>query len=86
MGGIYGDSLKRPPAGVPADAPHMATLLRKQYLTGETVPASSVASSDLADWVVARFTAMVPFIQWLRDALGPPAGETEEEKPPIDIF
>jgi uncharacterized protein (TIGR02453 family) len=86
MGGIYGDSLKRPPAGVPADAPHMPTLLRKQYLTGETVPASGVVSSDLADWVVARFTVMVPFIQWLRDALGPPAAEPGEEKPPIDIF
>lgn len=86
MGGIYGDSLKRPPAGVPADAPHMATLLRKQYLAGETVTASSVAPADLADWVVARFTTMVPFIQWLRDALGPPAAESVAEKPPIDIF
>lgn len=86
MGGIYGDSLKRPPAGVPADAPHMTTLLRKQYLTGETVAASSVAPADFADWVVAHFTAMVPFIQWLRDALGPPAAESVAEKPPIDIF
>jgi len=85
MGGIYGDSLKRVPAGVPADAPHMTTLLRKQYLTGETVAASSVVSADLADWVVARFTVMVPFIQWLRDALGPPTADIPYEKPPIDI-
>jgi uncharacterized protein (TIGR02453 family) len=82
MGGIYGDSLKRPPTGVPPDAPHMTTLLRKQYLTGETANARSVESADLADWVVAHFTAMVPFIQWLRDALGPPAAE----KPPFDTF
>ena len=40
----------------------------------------------LADWIVARFTVMVPFIQWLRDALGPPAGEYAADKPPIDIF
>ncbi len=53
---------------------------------GETVAASSVAPADLADWVVARFTSMVPFIQWLRDALGPPAAESVAEKPPIDIF
>ncbi len=86
MGGIYGDSLKRPPSGVPADAPHLATLLRKQYLAGETVAASSVAPSELADWVVARFTSIAPFIQWLRDALGPPAAESRAEKPPIDIF
>jgi hypothetical protein len=64
----------------------MATLLRKQYLAGETVAASSVVPADLADWVVARFTSMVPFIQWLRDALGPPAAESVAEKPPIDIF
>ncbi len=86
MGGINGDSLKRPPAGVPADAPHMATLLRKQYLTGESVDARSIDPDALADWIVARFTVMVPFIQWLRHALGPPAGEYPADKPPLDIF
>ena len=82
MGGITGDSLKRPPAGIPATAPHMATLLRKQYLAGSSVDVRTVESDALGDWVVARFTVMAPFIQWLRDALGPPAGE----KPPFDIF
>jgi uncharacterized protein (TIGR02453 family) len=84
LGGISGDSLKRPPAGVPADAPHMATLLRKQYLGGGAVDVRTLEPGAVADWVVARFTAMAPFIQWLRDALGPPAAMLE--KPPIDIF
>ena len=82
MGAISGDSLKRPPAGGPADAPHMTTLLRKQYLGGASVDVRTIESQALADWVVARFTVMAPFIQWLRDALGPPMAE----KPPIDIF
>jgi uncharacterized protein (TIGR02453 family) len=82
MGGIYGDSLKRLPAGVPADAPHMTTLLRKQYLAGESVDVRSIDPAALADWIVARFSVMAPFIQWLRDGLGPPVAE----KPPIDIF
>ena len=84
MGAISGDSLKRLPAGVPADAPHMATLLRKQYLGGESVDVRTIESEAVADWVVARFTVMAPFIQWLRDALGPPPAKAE--KPPIDIF
>ena len=82
MGAITGDSLKRPPAGIPAAAPHMATLMRKQYLAGSSVDVRTVGPDALADWVVARLSVMVPFIQWLRDALGPPAGE----KPPFDIF
>lgn len=84
LGGISGESLKRPPAGVPADAPHLTTLLRKQYLSGGSVDVRTLEPDGVADWVVARFTAMAPFIQWLRDALGPPAAV--QEKPPIDIF
>jgi uncharacterized protein (TIGR02453 family) len=84
IGAISGDSVKRVPAGVPADAPHMATLLRKQYLGGESVDVRTIESQAVADWVVARFTVMAPFIQWLRDALGPPPAKAE--KPPIDIF
>ena len=84
MGGISGDSLKRPPAGVPADAPHMATLLRKQYLGGEAVDVRTLEPAAVSDWIVARFTGMAPFIQWLRDALGPPAAMPG--KPPIGIF
>jgi uncharacterized protein (TIGR02453 family) len=82
IGGISGDSLKRPPPGVPAGAPHLETLLRKQYLTGGAVDVRTLAPDQLADWIVGRFVAMVPFIQWLRDALGPPA----PDKLPIDVF
>ena len=74
MGGITGDALKRPPAGVPADAPHMATLLRKQYLASTAADVRAIDPYGIGDWVVARFTVMAPFIQWLRDALGPPVG------------
>ena len=84
LGGISGDSLKRPPAGIPADAPHMTTLLRKQYLGGQSVDARTLDPAAVGDWVVARFTAMAPFIGWLRDALGPPPAKAE--KPPIAIF
>lgn len=82
MGGIGGDSLKRPPAGIAVDAPHMALLMRKQYLAGESVDVRRLDAADVTDWIVARFTVMAPFIIWLRDALGPPTAE----KPPIDIF
>lgn len=84
VGGISGESFKRPPAGVPADAPHLATLLRKQYLSGQSVDVRTVDPAAVADWIVLRFTAMAPFIQWLRDALGPPPAKME--KPPIAIF
>ncbi len=75
MGGIRGESLKRAPANIPADAPHIETLQRKQYLTGEAVDIRSLEPSSVGDWIVDRFTGMAPFVQWLRDALGPPAGE-----------
>jgi uncharacterized protein (TIGR02453 family) len=97
MGGIEGESFKRLPLGVPPGAPHMAMLLRKQYLAGEAVDVRDFPPGAVADWVVGRFIAVAPFVQWLRDALGPPTGESQGaeggaagaslyEKPPIDVF
>lgn len=87
---IDGDSLKRPPAGVPDGAPHLEMLKRKQYLVGATYPALAVGDHALAGLIITRFRATAPFIFWLRDALGVSTGDTAisngPDPLPIDIF
>jgi len=90
-GAIEGDLLKRPPAGIPADAPHMETLRRKQYLVGRSYVVQELADDALATLLIERFQATAPFILWLREAVGAPGssgspGSNGPDPLPVDIF
>lgn len=87
-GAIDGEMLKRPPAGYPADAPHLEALKLKQYLVGQSYVVHEFAGDALAPLIIERFSAAAPFIFWLREAVGAPAGGTADgpDPLPIDIF
>ena len=85
-GAIDGEMLKRPPAGFSADAPHLDALKLKQYLVGQSYVVHEIADDALAPLIVERFSAAVPFIFWLREAVGAPAGSDGPDPLPIDIF
>jgi uncharacterized protein (TIGR02453 family) len=87
---IDGDSLKRPPAGVPETARHLDILKRKQYLVGKNFVVHEFADDAIAPLLIDRFRATAPFILWLREATGAPAGVNPAgngpDPLPIDIF
>lgn len=86
---IEGNSLKRPPAGVPETARHLDILKRKQYLVGRSFIVHEFADAAIAPLIIERFRATVPFIIWLREAVGAPAISAQGDGPdplPIDIF
>ena len=89
-GSIDGEMLKRPPAGFPADAPHLDALKLKQYLVGQSYVVHEIADDALAPLIVERFSAAAPFIFWLREAVGAPAGSAPDSNGPdplpVDIF
>lgn len=87
---IAGESLKRPPAGVPDTAPHLDLLKRKQYLVGRSYIAHEFSEEAIAPLIIDRFQATAPFISWLREAVNAPtranpAGNGPDPLP-IDIF
>lgn len=86
---IEGESLKRPPAGVPENARHLDILKRKQYLVGRSFVVHEFADDAIAPLLIERFRATAPFIFWLREAVGAPAASAQANGPdplPIDIF
>jgi len=89
-GTIDGDSLKRPPAGAPENAPHLDILKRKQYLVGKTFVVHEFTDEALAPLLIDRFRATAPFIFWLREAVNAPVanpkGDNGPDPLPIDIF
>ena len=89
-GAIDGERLKRPPAGFPADAPHLEALKLKQYLVGQSNAVHELAQEAVAPLIPARFSAAAPFIFWLREAVGAPAGSAPESNGPdplpVSIF
>jgi uncharacterized protein (TIGR02453 family) len=86
---IEGESLKRPPAGVPENARHLDALKRKQYLVGRSFIVHEFADDAIAPQIIKQFRAAAPFIFWLREAVAAPAGRAAGDGPdplPIDIF
>ena len=87
---IAGESLKRPPAGVPESARHLDILKRKQYLVGRSFVVHAFGEDAIAPLIIDRFRATAPFIFWLREAVGAPTGATSgsngPDPLPIDIF
>ena len=87
---IDGESLKRPPTGVPETARHLDILKRKQYLVGRSFVVHEFSEEAIAPLIIDRFRATAPFIVWLREAVGAPAGDNPADNGPdplpIDIF
>ena len=87
---IDGESLNRPPAGVPENAPHLDILKRKQYLVGRNYRVHELSEDAIAPLIIDYFRATAPFIVWLREAVGAPAGanpaDNGPDSLPIDIF
>lgn len=81
---IDGESLKRPPAGVSDNAPHLDILKRKQYLVGRSFVVHEVGEDAIAPLIIDYFRATAPFIVWLREAVGAPANGPDLL--PSDIF
>lgn len=87
---IDGDSLKRPPAGVPETARHLDILKRKQYLVGRSYVVHEFGDAEIAPLIIDRFRATAPFIVWLREAVHAPVVTQKNDRGPdplpIDIF
>lgn len=71
FGGIRGDSLKRPPRGFDADAPHMDDLKRKSFFAMKDLKDEKIASGpEFVAEVIAIFRAAVPLMHFISDAVG----------------
>lgn len=72
MGGIQGDTLKRPPRGFDPDARHIGDLKRKSfYLMAEADPALAL-SPALVDEAIAAFRGAAGLNRFISDALEVP--------------
>ena len=62
---LGGESLKRPPAGVPADHPHLDDLKRKDFVLMAELPEAAALDAGFLDRVVGEFRAAVPLMRFL---------------------
>jgi len=65
-----GEPLKRPPRGYPADHPLVEDLKRTSFLLSADLSADDILAPDLPERVMRPFTAAMPFMHFLCDALG----------------
>jgi len=63
-----GHKLKRPPAGYAADAPLIELIKLKSFLVERERDVGHDAQG-VREWITETFSAMHPFILWLRDAV-----------------
>lgn len=64
-----GDSLSRPPKGYSPDFEGIEVLKKKHFVTGLSLSDAEIASADLVALAIEPFTAMVPFIHFLNQAI-----------------
>jgi uncharacterized protein (TIGR02453 family) len=69
---LDGESLKRAPAGIPADHPLVDDLRRKDFISGSALAEADALADTFLDRVVADFRAGVPFMRFLCEAVGAP--------------
>lgn len=68
--GLVGESLKKAPAGYDPTHPEIDLLRHKNFIVGHEMPDAAVLNhADFRAHVTDTFRAMVPFCQFLRDAL-----------------
>lgn len=72
VGGIQGDSLKRPPRGFDAEHEHIEDLKRKSFYVMSEAPASDALSPDFADDVAEAFRRAAPLNRFITTALDLP--------------
>ncbi len=70
FGGLAGDSLKRPPRGVPPDHPLIDDLKRKDFFALQRVEPGLALRPEFVDEVTRAFVALKPLMKFLTDALG----------------
>lgn len=67
---LGGESLKRPPAGVPADHPHLEDLKRKDFVLIAELAEVDALAPDFVERVLGEFRAAVPLMRFLCGAQG----------------
>ena len=72
MGGVQGDSLKRPPRGYQADSKHIEDLKRKSFYLMTGVDAESALSSALVSQSARIFRSAAKLNHFINDALDLP--------------
>lgn len=69
-GKIQGDMYVRPPKGFPTDAEYSSLLMHKQFYVQREYKKSEITSSKFASIVVQDLKSVLPFIKWIRSAVG----------------
>lgn len=68
--GLIGESLTRPPAGFPADHPHIEDIKRKDFAISSPLTDAEITGPGLNKLVLERFRASAPFLEFLAKASG----------------
>jgi uncharacterized protein (DUF2461 family) len=69
---LAGDSLTLPPRGYAADHPAIEDLKRKDFIVLASLSRDAAIGPDLVELAGARFTAAVPLMRFLGEAVGVP--------------
>jgi uncharacterized protein (TIGR02453 family) len=69
FGEIGGDALKTAPKGFPRDHPDIDLIRMKGFTAIKQIPDSVLTSPDFVPQAVEMLAEIVPFIQWLNEAL-----------------
>jgi len=70
MCSMAGESLKKPPAGYDEGHPCIEDIKRKDFAVSATLTDEEVCSPGLKDLLLKRYTASLPFAQFLSKAIG----------------
>lgn len=68
--GLIGETLKKPPAGFPADHPCIEDLKRKDFAVSRPLVPEDVLRADFLDLTLTTMRDTLPFVQFLSGALG----------------
>ncbi len=71
FGGISGEKLKTAPRGYAIDDPEIELIRHKQFMVHHSLSDKEVLSPDFADYAMAVFAAMKPFLDYLQPLVGP---------------
>ncbi len=69
-GNIQGEMYVRPPKGFPSDAEYSQLLMHKQFYVYREYKKSEITSSKFSSIVIQDLKSVLPFIKWIRSAVG----------------